>query len=342
MMPSGPHPPSHAPDPGALLRARGLRVTPQRRAILGAFTGETTEHLSADEVHARASATVPEISRGTVYAALAELTELGLLAAFGSPEPVRYETNATNHQHFRCRICLRLYDVALDGPATDVVARDGFLVERTIVTVEGVCADCVDYDAGLREGAAASVGERSGEDDAPPRPEGLVAAERVESPLGDVLLGATPDGLIRLVFDDHVDAPALQVLARRRAGGRAARAHLDAARAWVEAYFAPAPPPPVTAVTVDWAALGAAGTPTLQEVQAVPAGADRSYDRLAGEDAADARTRGRTLGANPLALVVPCHRVTRGREVPEAYVGGPERKRWLRQHERAQPSAGST
>ena len=104
------------PDAGELLRARGLRVTPQRRAILGAFSHGADEHLSADEIHARAAAVVPELGRGTVYAALAELTELGLLAARGSPEPVRYETNTEPHQHFRCRLCLRLFDVALAEP----------------------------------------------------------------------------------------------------------------------------------------------------------------------------------------------------------------------------------
>ena len=56
------------PDPGELLRARGLRVTPQRRAILGAFSSGAAEHLSADEIHARAAAVVPELRRGTVYA----------------------------------------------------------------------------------------------------------------------------------------------------------------------------------------------------------------------------------------------------------------------------------
>ena len=103
-------------DPGELLRARGLRVTPQRRAILGAFSRDAAEHLSADEIHARAAAVVPELGRGTVYATLAELTELGLLAARGSPEPVRYETNTEPHQHFRCRLCLRLFDVELADP----------------------------------------------------------------------------------------------------------------------------------------------------------------------------------------------------------------------------------
>ena len=110
------------PDAGELLRARGLRVTPQRRAILGAFSHGDAEHLSADEIHARAAAVVPELGRGTVYAALAELTELGLLAARGSPEPVRYETNTEPHQHFRCRLCLRLFDVDLADPAVALAA----------------------------------------------------------------------------------------------------------------------------------------------------------------------------------------------------------------------------
>jgi len=78
-------------DPIDLLRRHGLRVTPQRRAIVQAFRGGGDEHLSAEEVMARASTAVPEISRGTVYATLAELTELELLLSVGQSEPVRYE-----------------------------------------------------------------------------------------------------------------------------------------------------------------------------------------------------------------------------------------------------------
>lgn len=98
-----------------MLRERALRVTPQRRAILQAFRGRGEEHLSADEVLSRASAAVPEIGRGTVYSTLAELTELGLLASVGNPEPVRYETNLDPHDHFQCCLCLRLFDVELGG-----------------------------------------------------------------------------------------------------------------------------------------------------------------------------------------------------------------------------------
>ena len=40
------------------------------------------------------------------------------------------------------------------------------------------------------------------------------------------------------------------------------------------------------------------------------------------------------LGANPLAILIPCHRVMRGREVPGDYVGGTDRRLALCELER--------
>jgi Fe2+ or Zn2+ uptake regulation protein/O6-methylguanine-DNA--protein-cysteine methyltransferase len=309
-------------DPGELLRARGLRVTPQRRAILGAFADEPAEHLSADEIHARAAAVVPEIGRGTVYATLAELTELGLLIARGSPEPVRYETNTEPHQHFRCRLCQRLFDVELSGPATEALTGRGFLVEQVTVTADGVCAECVDYDAGLRAGARLARDRPSAD-----LPDG-VAAGTVATPLGPVTLGTTADGVVRVVFESHADVPALREAIRGRRGGRAARGHLAAAKAAVAAYFAGRP---ADECAIDWDRVD--GAQTLRAVLAVPRAHDGSYELL--DTPAGAAQRGRVLGANPLAILVPCHRITRGREVPDEYVGGAERRRALRALERA-------
>ena len=307
------------PDAGEILRASGLRVTPQRRAILGAFSHGPAEHLSADEIHARAAAVVPELGRGTVYAALAELTELGLLAALGSPEPVRYETNTEPHQHFRCRLCLRLFDVALAEPS---VALEGYVVEQITITAEGVCAECVSYDKGLRAGARRARSRPS-----PDLPEG-VAATTVDTPVGRLTLAATADGVVRSVFEGHGDAPALLEAVDGRRGSRAAREHLAAAKEEVAAYFAGRPASPCT---IDWARLE--GGHSLRAAMAVPRAQLASYDAL--ESTAGARELGRTLGANPLALLVPCHRVTRGRELPDEYVGGAACRRALVELERS-------
>ena len=83
---------------------------------------------------------VIEISRGTVHATLAELTELGLLSAIGSPEPVRYETNTAPHGHFRCRLCLRLFDVPMPEPELGALTADGFSVEHVASRAARVAA----------------------------------------------------------------------------------------------------------------------------------------------------------------------------------------------------------
>jgi Fe2+ or Zn2+ uptake regulation protein/O6-methylguanine-DNA--protein-cysteine methyltransferase len=296
-----------------LLRARGLRVTSQRRAILSVFSAAAAEHLSADEIHARAAAILPEIGRGTVYSTLAELTELGVLAARGSPEPVRYETNTAPHHHFRCRLCLRTFDVALPEPDTSGLTRAGFVTEHVDMTADGVCEECVDYDRGLRAGARRARGQAT-----LALPE-RVAAAAMDTPVGTVTLGATPDGLVRAVFDDHADAPALRATIRDRRGNQHARAHLAAAKVAVNAYFDGGA---VGEHMIDWPQLDRVRT--LQAVRTIGRGEDASYEAL--DTDAGPRERGETLGANPLALFVPCHRVTRGREIPSEYVGGQQRR----------------
>jgi O-6-methylguanine DNA methyltransferase len=318
------------PDPHELLRAHGLRVTPQRRAILAAFAGGATEHLSADEVHARASATVPELGRGTVYATLAELAEIGLLRTVGSPDPVRYEANVSDHAHFRCRHCLRLHDVEVAATAAEALAADGFVVERTSLLAEGVCVDCTRYAQALKEGvrrihAAGRTGVVLAEG---------IACSETDSPLGDLTLAATADGMVRVAYEDHADVGALRERMRSRRGARGAREHLSGAHTLLDAYFAGDEHPPACAI--DWDAVASASTTTLQATTSIGFAQERSYDEL-GTDA-PVRRRGLALGANPLAIVVPCHRVTRGRDVLEAYIGGARRKHLLRAHE-GQPSA---
>ena len=81
------------------------------------------------------------------------------------------------------------------------------------------------------------------------------------------------------------------------------------------------------------------GTPFEQEVwtllRAIPAGESRSYGWLARElrrpDAA--RAVGAAVGANPVSLIVPCHRVVGTDGSLTGYGGGVDRKQWLLRHE---------
>jgi methylated-DNA-[protein]-cysteine S-methyltransferase len=152
----------------------------------------------------------------------------------------------------------------------------------------------------------------------------------VASPVGPLRLIARDDGaLTHLLFvDDRL--PALPP-----AGLRADRAPFEDVIGQLEAYFAGARP----AFDVP---LAPAGTPFQRDawmaLRDIPYGHTRSYSEQA---AALGRPRairavGAANGRNPIAIVVPCHRVVGSRGSLTGYGGGLDRKRWLLAHERRQ------
>jgi O-6-methylguanine DNA methyltransferase len=84
---------------------------------------------------------------------------------------------------------------------------------------------------------------------------------------------------------------------------------------------------------IDWRFVAENTTSPLNLIQDIPYGEPLSYDRLAGE--LTAYDFGFAVGSNPLALLVPCHRVSCGSRRLEAYVGGAERLQILRDLEAA-------
>jgi Fe2+ or Zn2+ uptake regulation protein/O6-methylguanine-DNA--protein-cysteine methyltransferase len=310
---------------GQILRSHDLRVTPQRRAILQAFRGTADEHLSAEEVLSRASVSVPELGRGTVYATLAELSELGVLGSVGTADPIRYETNHSVHDHFRCRLCLRLFDVDLGEDRLPRRRLDGYRIESISIHLEGVCAECERYERGLIQGAAEMIDTPQLDRDEVDR----LACATLPSPLGDLALAASEEGVVRVAFSDHADFDGLSAQGKRRRGAAAARGHLKGVSETLTRYFAGDKAP--ARDSVDWRALSSGQVRTLQGVHEIPYATPRSYERLAGE--LDAYDRGRLMGRNPVPLVIPCHRVSRGTERLRAYVGGRDRLRILHELE---------
>ncbi len=307
-------------DHAAELRAARLRATPQRRAILAAFAGGDAEHLSAEEIHARASVRVGGIGRGTVYATLADLSEAGLLAAVGDQDPVRYELNTAPHDHFRCRLCLRLFDVTLPAPSTRTL--DGFVVESVAVVAEGVCRECGRYADGLRDGVRTMATEGH-------IPDVPLASVGRETAAGPLVVAATADGVARVAFPHHAAFAALAEHARARRGPRAAREHADAATEALAAFLDG--DRHAFDVPIDTAVLSA----PLEATQRIGWGELRSYHRLGDLDAYDC---GYAMGTNPVPLLRPCHRVARGHEAAADYVGGPATRRFLARLEGQAPT----
>ncbi|GLK61828.1 methylated-DNA--[protein]-cysteine S-methyltransferase [Azotobacter vinelandii] len=168
--------------------------------------------------------------------------------------------------------------------------------------------------------------------------------ERVETPLGQMLLVTDEQGRLRaLDWHDHEDRMCL--LMRRqypgvRVGLRKAMCESCAAQA-MRAYF------DGDIAVIDKLTVATGGTDFQRQVWAalrdIPGGETLSYRDLAtriGRPSA-VRAVGLANGANPVGIVVPCHRVIGSDRTLTGYGGGLERKQWLLDHERKWRDAGS-
>ncbi len=159
---------------------------------------------------------------------------------------------------------------------------------------------------------------------------------RLPSPLGDLLAVTATDGTLHALDFVDFEARLRRLFARHHPGVNLAPgeppAELTAALA---AYFAG----DVTAL--DGLPVARIGSEFQRRVWAalrqIPAGETRSYGQLAaaiGQPTAS-RAIGLANGANPIGIVVPCHRVIGSGGALTGYAGGVERKAWLLRHEGA-------
>ncbi|WP_049564169.1 methylated-DNA--[protein]-cysteine S-methyltransferase [Streptomyces sp. SBT349] len=158
------------------------------------------------------------------------------------------------------------------------------------------------------------------------------------SPVGPLLLAATASGLVSVVF--HAEERARRRALAGLAAGLGARPGqvedvaddpvLAGASAELDAYFAGG----LRRFTVplDWSLVSGFTERVLRELAAsVPFGSVVGYGALAGRvgDPDAARAVGAAMGANPLPVVVPCHRVVASDGGIGGFSGGLETKRTL-------------
>jgi Fur family transcriptional regulator, ferric uptake regulator len=129
------------------LRGAGLRVTPQRVAVMETLSDAGGHHLSADDVWQRLSAGGSSMDRSTAYRVLADLADAGLLTQVRLEDGVaRFEMQGVAHHHAVCVVCGSTQDVPADavGPLSATLARrTGFRVSlREPLMVRGTCRDC--------------------------------------------------------------------------------------------------------------------------------------------------------------------------------------------------------
>jgi methylated-DNA-[protein]-cysteine S-methyltransferase len=160
---------------------------------------------------------------------------------------------------------------------------------------------------------------------------------RIPTPVGTMLIATDDRERLRVLdWDDHVERMQRLLDRHYRSGvrlldGAAQGAVADKLQAYLDGDIR----------AIDDIPTETSGTPFQREVwaalRAIPAGETWSYGRLAaliGRPAA-VRAVGLANDANPIGVVVPCHRVIGANGTLTGYGGGLDRKKWLLDHEGA-------
>ncbi len=172
----------------------------------------------------------------------------------------------------------------------------------------------------------------------PASPPAYAWYDLIESPVGTLFVGGSTAGVHRVEFLDSPHDEEHQAVRLSADAGLPARRDAEGAAdavAQLREYFA-------GSRTQFELPLAPRGTAFQRQVwlalRPIPHGTTTSYGAIAASIGRPTASRavGAANGQNPIAIVVPCHRVVGSTGALTGYGGGMERKRWLLDHEAAQ------
>jgi methylated-DNA-[protein]-cysteine S-methyltransferase len=165
-----------------------------------------------------------------------------------------------------------------------------------------------------------------------------VAYASVDSPFGRLLVAASTRGLLRLAYpDEPVDALMAELAEEVSPRILEAPGRLDPLRRQLDEYFAGSRRR--FEFPIDWRLVHGFGRDVLRVTAHIPYGKVSTYGDVAVRTGRPKASRavGNALGANPMPIVIPCHRVVRTGGGLGGYTGGVQRKERLLQLEGGAP-----
>ncbi len=134
------------------LKRAGLKLTPQRIAIVRLFAGDES-HPTAQDLFERLRPEFPSMSFATVYNTLDTLARTGLAGTVRLPgkrgDAARFDPNTSPHHHAVCDACGTVVDIAASSMAPTPAATrklrraaPGFSIRTVERTYRGLCSRC--------------------------------------------------------------------------------------------------------------------------------------------------------------------------------------------------------
>ena len=125
-----------------MITGGNVRYSSRREAILDALRSVKT-HPDAEWVYEKVRETIPNVSLGTVYRNLKELSESGAIVTVETEdECLHFDADTSPHAHFVCKTCGRICGVYDCGDLAQALEEKGYRVDCVKTIAYGVCARC--------------------------------------------------------------------------------------------------------------------------------------------------------------------------------------------------------
>ncbi|HHQ0578840.1 TPA: peroxide-responsive transcriptional repressor PerR [Listeria monocytogenes] len=128
-----------------VLKKTGVRITPQRHAILEFLINSHT-HPTADDIYRALEGNFPNMSVATVYNNLRVFRDAGLIKelSYGDASS-RFDFSTSNHYHAICNVCGKIVDFhypGLDEVEHFAAHMTGYEIDNHRLEVYGICPAC--------------------------------------------------------------------------------------------------------------------------------------------------------------------------------------------------------
>lgn len=125
------------------LKEFDIKPSVQRTAVMDYLMNNKT-HPTIDEIYSKLSPLMPTLSKTTIYNTLNLFVEKGAVLQLAIDEKnARYDADISNHAHFKCKSCGKVYDIF--DLKQDLFLKpklEGFEIHTVELSYSGICGAC--------------------------------------------------------------------------------------------------------------------------------------------------------------------------------------------------------
>ena len=125
------------------LSEHGIKPSYQRIKVFD-YLIKNRNHPTVDNIHKELVGEIPTLSKTTVYNTLKLFHEKGIVLIINIEDnETRFDADISNHGHFKCKKCGKIYDFDLNENNLNLPALKNYAIDEQHIYLKGICPDCL-------------------------------------------------------------------------------------------------------------------------------------------------------------------------------------------------------